>query len=132
MGENWAAFSPSCKGKTPPNLQEKNGQHFVLLLYKICPKNYSRLSLNCGTSLASHSTVPRPLRQSHYIGVPLAPPPDIGLWSMGPGTLRFCPSPGSLRDLQGMGQVEVEVKSTLGLSSRDVRFAQQKARLDLS
>ena len=31
-----------------------------------------------------------------------------------------------------MGQVEVEVKSTPDLSSRDVRFAQQKARLDLA
>ena len=37
MGKNWAAFSPSCKGKMPPNLQEKNGQHFVLLLYKTLP-----------------------------------------------------------------------------------------------
>ena len=129
MGENWAAFSPSCKGKLLPNLQEKNGQHFVLLLYKNYPKNYSRLSLNCGTSLASHSTVPRPLRHL-YLGVPLAPPPDICLRSMGPGTLRFCPSPGSLRDLQGLGLVEDEVKSTLGLSSRDVRFAQRKSKTE--
>ena len=64
--------------------------------------------------------------------MPLAPPPDICLQSMGPGTLRFCPSPGSLRDLQGLGQVEVEVKSTLKLSRRNVRFAQRKDKLDLA
>ena len=39
MGENWEAFCPSCKGRVPPNLQpEKNGQHSVLLLYKIPPQ----------------------------------------------------------------------------------------------
>ena len=37
MGENWAAFSPSCKGRMLPNLQEKNGQHFFRLLYKNLP-----------------------------------------------------------------------------------------------
>ena len=87
---------------------------------KFHPKNYRCLSLNYGILLASHSAVPRPFRQLECI---FAPPPDICLQSMGRCTLLLCPSPGSLRDLQGLGQVEVEVKSTLDLSSRDRRHA---------
>ena len=100
MGENWAAFCPPCKGRMPPNLQEKNGQHFVLLLYRIYPKKYSSLSLNYGTLLASHSAVPRPFRLFQCI---FAPPPDICLRSMGRCRLLLCPSPGSLRDLRVWG-----------------------------
>ena len=131
MGENWAAFSPSCKGKMPPNLQEKNGQHFVLLLYKILPpKNYSSLSLNYGNLLASHSAVPRPFRQLSF-AVLLAPPSDpFGIYDVWGSTFPFCPSPGSLRDQQGMGRLEVEEISTLDLSSRDVRFAQRKSKTE--
>ena len=50
MGENWAAFCPSLRAECRQNLQEKNGQHFVLLLYKtLPPKNYNRFSPNYGT-----------------------------------------------------------------------------------
>ena len=50
---------------------------------------------------------------------------------MGPSTLLFCPSPGSLRDLQGMGHLEVEV--ILDLFSRKIPAPRaKKTELDLS
>ena len=130
MGENWAAFSPSCKGKLLPNLQEKNGQHFVLLLYKIYPKNYNRLSLNYGTLLASHSAVPRPLRQFNF-AVLLAPPPDICLRSMGRALLLFLPLPWIPSGSQGMGHLEVDGNSTL-IYLEETGATRPKDKLDLS
>ena len=85
MGENWAAFSPSCKGKMPPNLQEKNGQHFVLLLYQLPSQKLQPIEPELRNLLASHSAVPRRLRQFN-------------------SAVLLTPPLGSLWDLRGMGQ----------------------------
>ena len=83
---------------------------FCPVLYTKTTKNYGCLSLNCGTILASHSTVPRPYRQL-ALAVLLAPPSDpFGIYEVwGSICFHFCPSPGSLRDQQGVGHQEVEV-----------------------
>ena len=128
--KNWTAFCPSCKGQNAYRIYARKTDSILSFSYtKFHPKNLPLLEPELRNTTRSHSAVPRPLRQLECI---FAPPPDICLRSMGRCTLLLCPSPGSLRDLQGLGQVEVEVKSTLDLSSRDVRFAQQKARLDLA
>ena len=98
--KNGQHFVLHVRAKCLQNLREKNGQHSVLFLHKNYPKDlHSRLG---------------------YLSA-FGPSSGLCLRSMGPSTLLFCPSPASLRDLQGMGHVEVEVKSTLDLSSRDGR-----------
>ena len=123
---------------------EKIGQHFALRVRAECrrtyrrktdsilsfsytkfyPKNYNRLSLNYGTLLASHSAVPRPLRQLQCI---LAPPPDIvyGVWG---DALFFSAPPLDPFGISGYGAFGGGSKSRLNLSSRNVRFAQRKSK----
>ena len=110
QGEKRAAFCPFCKGKMPTKTTREKRTAFCLILYTKTTKNYGCLSLNCGTILASHSTVPKPFRQL-ALAVLLAPPSDpLGIYEVwGSNCFPFCPSPGSLRDQQGVGHQEVEV-----------------------
>ena len=128
MGENWAAFSPSCKGKMPPNLQEKNGQHFALLLYQIPPQKLQPIEPELRNLLASHSAVPKPLRQFNS-AVLLAPPSDpFGIYEVWGSTASLSAPPLDPFGITGYGALGGGCKSTLDLSSRNVRFAQRKSK----
>ena len=88
--EKRTAFCPFCKGKMPTKTTREKRTAFCLVYTQKLPKNYGCLSLNYGTILANHSTVPRPFQQLECI---FAPPPDICLRSMGRCTLLILPLP---------------------------------------
>ena len=83
-------------------------------------------TLNCGTNLASHSTIPKPLRH-------LAPPSDpFGIYEVWGSIVSLPAPPLDPFGMSGYGAFGGRTKSRLNLSSRNVRLAQRKRQNKIS
>ena len=92
MGENWAAFCPSCKGKMPPKpTGEKRTAFCPSPIQNSTPKNYNRSSLNYGTL---SQAIPQFHGQRRLFAVLLAPPSDpFGIYEVWGSTAFFSAPP---------------------------------------
>ena len=105
-GRKLGSILPFIKGRMPPKpTGEKRTAFCPSPIQNSTPKNYNQSSLNYGT-------LSQAIPQFQLVSaVLLAPPSDPSgineVW--GSICFLFCPSPGSLRDLQGLGHIEVDV-----------------------
>ena len=93
MGENWAAFSQSCKEKCRRTYRRKTDSILSFSYTKFYPQKLQPIEPELRNLLASHSAVPRPLRQFNS-AVLLAPPSDpFGIYEVWGSTASLSAPP---------------------------------------